>query len=224
VLGSAAGLFYNGVMSIGVPPFDVLPGFTPVSTLGPHRAADYFELPEGEPVELIYGRYAVSPAPTTLHQTICALLTEYLLGVARSTGGRAWAGPVDVVLADHSVVQPDLVYVTKAQRGIVHERILGAPALAIEVLSPHHSGRDRRHKLDLYGEFGVAEYWIVDPRERQIDFLINTGNRFEIQPQRDNRYASPRHPELVFEIAAFWAEVDRQLGDEPGDGAGVAAS
>jgi Uma2 family endonuclease len=111
--------------------------------------------------------------------------------------------------------------VTKAQRGIVGERILGAPALAIEVLSPHHSGRDRRHKLDLYGESGVAEYWIVDPREHQIDFLINTGNRFEIQPQRDNHYASPRHPELVFDIAAFWAEVDRQLGDDANEGGGT---
>jgi hypothetical protein len=70
LLGSAAGSSYNDAMSTGVPPFDVLPGFTPVSTLGPHRAADYFQLPEGEPVELIYGRYAVSPAPTTLHQEV----------------------------------------------------------------------------------------------------------------------------------------------------------
>jgi Uma2 family endonuclease len=207
-------------MSTVAPQFDVLPGFTPVSTLGPHRAADYFELPEGEPVELIYGRYAVSPAPTTLHQTICALLTEYLLRVARSTGGRAWAGPVDVVLAEHSVVQPDLVYVTKAQRGIVGDRILGAPALAIEVVSPHHSRRDRNDKLALYSEHGVAEYWIVDPRERQIDFFINTGGKFEVQPPRDDRYASPRHPELVFDIAAFWAEVERQLADDAGAGSG----
>ena len=32
------------IMSIGAHYFDVLPGFTPVSGLGPSRAADYFEL------------------------------------------------------------------------------------------------------------------------------------------------------------------------------------
>ncbi len=202
-------------MSTATPPFDVLPGFTPVSGLGPHCAADYLALPEGEPVELIYGRLAASPAPTTLHQTVSALLTEILLRIARSTGGRALAGPVDVVLAEHSIVQPDLVYLTKGRRTIVGDKINGPPDLAIEILSPHHMRRDRTDKLALYAEFGVAEYWIVDPHERQFDFLINRNGRFEVQPQRDDRYASPIMPELVLDIAAFWGEVDRQLDDNP---------
>jgi Uma2 family endonuclease len=202
-------------MSIGTPHFDVLPGFTPVSGLGPHRAADYFELDEGEPVELIYGRLTVSPAPTTLHQTVSALLTELLLRVARLSGGRVFAGPVDVVLADHSIVQPDLVYVTKGRRAIIGDRINGPPDLVIEILSPHHMRRDRSDKLALYAEFGVAEYWIVDPRERQFDFLVNRNGRFEVQPQKDDRYPSSVMPELVIDLAAFWGEVDRQLGDDP---------
>jgi Uma2 family endonuclease len=195
--------------------FDDLPGFTPVSGLGPHRASDYFALPEGEAVELIYGRLTVSPAPTTLHQTVSILLAEILLRIARSTGGRAFAGPVDVVLADHSVVEPDLVYVTKSRRGIIGDRINGSPDLAIEILSPHHIRRDRTDKVALYAESGVSEYWIVDPRERQFDFLVNRGGRFEVQPQRDDRYSSPVMPELVIDLAAFWGEVDRQLDDGP---------
>lgn len=193
--------------------FDALPGFTPVSGLGPHRASDYFALPEGEPVELIYGRLTVSPAPTTLHQTVSLLLAEILLRISRTTGGRAFAGPVDVVLADHSVVEPDLVYVTKGRRAIIGDKINGSPDLAVEILSPHHMRRDRSDKLALYAEFGVAEYWIVDPRERLFEFLVNRGGRFEVQPQRDDRYASPVMPELVIDLAAFWGEVDRQLDD-----------
>ena len=53
--------------------YEALSGFTPLSTLGPYRAADYWKLPEGEPVELIRGRLVVSPAPNTLHQTIVAI-------------------------------------------------------------------------------------------------------------------------------------------------------
>jgi Uma2 family endonuclease len=210
-------------MSIGIPHFDVLPGFTPVSTLGPHRAADYFELPEGEPVELIYGRLIVSPSPDYTHQLIVALLTEWLMGVARTSGGRMAPAPFDVELADHSIVQPDLIYLCKGGRGKIKRHLMAAPDLAIEVVPDSNARRDRVDKLALYGEFGVAEYWIVDPRERQIDFLINTGGKFEIQPPRDDRYASPRHPELVFDIAAFWGEVDRQLGEEPPNEAGASA-
>jgi Uma2 family endonuclease len=193
--------------------FDALPGFTPVSGLGPHRASDYFALPEGEPVELIYGRLVVSPSPSYAHQTVVALLTEWLLGVVRLTGGRMAPSPFDVELADHSIVQPDLVYLQKEHRSAIKRHLHGPPDFAIEILSGRNARRDRVDKLNLYAEFGVAEYWIVDPQERQFDFLVNRGGRFEVQPQRDDRYASSVMPELVIDLAAFWGEVDRQLDD-----------
>lgn len=202
-------------MSIGVSHYDVLPGFTPVSGLGPYRAEDYFELEEGEPVELIYGRLVVSPSPNYAHQTVVALLTRWLLDIAIKTGGRMAPAPFDVELADHSIVQPDLVYVRKERRGVIQRHLLGPPDLAIEIISGSNARRDRVDKLALYAEFGVAEYWIVDPRERQFDFLVNRSGRFEVQPQRDDRYASPVLPELVLDLAVFWGEVARQLDDGP---------
>ena len=89
----------------------------------------------------------------------------------------------------------------------------GPPDLLIEILSPHNSRRDRVDKLDIYAQYGVAEYWIVDPIERQFDFLVNRGGKFEVQPQQDNRYASPVCAELVLDLAAFWQLVDDQLGE-----------
>jgi Uma2 family endonuclease len=201
-------------MSIGTPHFDVLPGFTPVSRLGPHRAVDYFALPEGEPVELIYGRLVVSPSPNYAHQTVVALLTKWLLDIAIKTGGRMAPAPFDVELADHSIVQPDLVYVRKERRRVIQRHLTGPPDLAIEIISGSNARRDRVDKLALYAEFGVAEYWIVDPREQQFDFLVNRNGRFEVQPQRDDRYASPMLPELEIDLAAFWGEVNRQLNDD----------
>ena len=92
-------------MHTDTPQIQTLAGFSPPSTPGSCRAVDYWALPEGEPAELIMGRLVVSPAPSLLHQTISALLTELLLGIARTEGGRMFAAPTDVVLADHSIVQ-----------------------------------------------------------------------------------------------------------------------
>ena len=75
-----------------------------------------------------------------------------------------------------------------------------------------NSRRDRVDKLSLYAQYGVAEYWIVDPVERQFDFLVNRGGKFEVQPQQDNRYASPVCPELEIDLAEFWRSVDEELG------------
>jgi len=206
---------YTYGMSTDAIHYETLSGFTPPSTLGRYRAADYWKLPEGEPVELIQGRLVVSPAPNTLHQTIVGLLFDLILEAARRSGGRVLLGPTDVVLDDHTILRPDVLYVRRDKRNIVRERVVGPPDLAIEVLSPSNSRRDRVDKLGLYAQYGVAEYWIVDPVERQFDFLVNRNGKFEVQPQQDDRFASPVLPELSIDLAAFWQSVDEQLG--PGE-------
>jgi len=161
----------------------------------------------------------MSPAPNFLHQTISALLTGILMRAARESGGRACASPIDVVLAEHTILQPDLIYVGKARRQIVKKQIQGAPDLVIEILSESNSRRDRVDKLNLYAEFGVAEYWIIDPDGQQFDFLLHnrkkgTDGKFEIQTQHDDCYQSPRLPELTIQLADFWKEVQQHTSDE----------
>ena len=39
--------------------FETFEAFSPFTDAGPYRAADYWQLPEGEPVELIRGRFVV---------------------------------------------------------------------------------------------------------------------------------------------------------------------
>jgi Uma2 family endonuclease len=202
-------------MSTDAVQFEPLTGFTPPSTLGPYRAADYWKLPEGEPVELLRGRLIVSPAPDTLHQTVLILLGSQVLGIARQSRGRALVAPTDVVLDDHTIVQPDVLYVRRERRSIVQKRVIGAPDLLVEILSPHNSRRDRIDKLNLYAQYGVAEYWIVDPQERQFEFLVNRNGKFEIQPQQDDRYMSPVCPELEINLAEFWRSIDEQLDPGP---------
>lgn len=209
--GNAIRFRYNHSMSTDAIHYETLTGFTPVSTLGPYRAADYWKLPEGERVELIFGRLVVSPAPNLLHQIVSITLSSHLFGIARRSNGIALDAPTDVELAEHTIIQPDVMYVRRERRSILKQRVVGPPDLLVEILSPHNSRRDRVDKLNLYAQYGVAEYWIVDPAERQFDFLVNRSGKFEVQPQQDNRYASPVCPELEIELADFWRIVDEQI-------------
>ncbi len=117
---------------------------------GPYRAADYWQLPESEPVELVRGRLMMSPSPTPYHQTLVVLLAEMLSGIARQSGGLVYCAPMDVVLADDTILQPDLLYIAKNRCDIVQNRIEGPPDLVIEILSEGTERRDRLEKLDLY--------------------------------------------------------------------------
>lgn len=176
---------------------------------GAARLEDYMALPEGTPVELIKGELVVSPAPLRPHQVIVGLLFDLLLDVARATGGQAYVSPIDVVLAEDTVVQPDVIFVDEARLGILGDQVMGPPDLVVEVISPNHARRDRVHKSGLYAAHGVAEYWIVDPREKVFDFFLLVDEKYQVQPLAGDTYTSSRLPELKVNVASIWAEFDR---------------
>jgi hypothetical protein len=77
----------------------------PPDDLGPYRRKDYEALPDQPRCELIYGRLYLSPSPLLIHQVLVGLLFEKLRGIARKMAARVYVAPLDVHLADHSVVR-----------------------------------------------------------------------------------------------------------------------
>jgi Uma2 family endonuclease len=185
----------------------------PPAELGPYRRRDYEALPDEPRCELIFGRIYVSPSPSPLHQAILLALAHALEAAAFETGGLLFVAPLDTFLADHSVVQPDVLYISAARRSILQERIEGAPDLLMEILSPGMARRDRYEKLLLYAQSGVREYWIVDPQEQWIQFLGNEDGRFVVTVPTGGKYHSQALPEISLDVTTFWREVDRRLGN-----------
>ena len=64
----------------------------------------------------------------------------------------------------------------------------GAPDWIIEIVSPSNHGYDYIHKLNLYADAGVREYWIVDPRTERIIvyYLEQSDFQMEIYTFQDN--------------------------------------
>jgi Uma2 family endonuclease len=174
------------------------------SELGPYREADYLELPEQPRCELLYGRLPLTPAPSLLHQDVVGLVYRLLADFAGRAGGRAFVSPVDVVLAEHSIVQPDVIYVGPDRAGILSQRVEGAPHLVVEILSPGTARRDLGEKLRLYAESGVVEYWVVDPTLETFEFLENTPTGFRVRLPEGAVYRSAAIPGLELDLEAFW--------------------
>ena len=135
---------------------------------------DYLLLPEQDRRELIEGDFHVAPSPSVRHQVILANLGTILRHFVRgNTLGEVLWAPMDVVLSEDNVVQPDILFVSIERRGIIGEdNISGAPDLVVEILSPNTADRDRRLKASLYARFGVREYWIVDPSEESVQISV----------------------------------------------------
>jgi len=119
----------------------------------------------GKRYEIVEGDLFVTPAPRRLHQRIVTRLTRFLSGFVEDRRlGEVYVSPFDVVFSPFDVVEPDLVYVSKARESVLTEmNAQGAPDLVVEVLSETTEKIDRTIKLKLYGKFGVQEYWIIDP-------------------------------------------------------------
>ena len=130
----------------------------------------YMGIPEGDDkrYELIDGELILAPSPVTQHHRISRNLLRALDEfVEPQSLGELFYAPMDVVLSDHDVFQPDILFISNNRLHIIGDRnIQGAPDLVIEILSPSTETRDRDIKLEQYLRFGVREYWLIDPQER----------------------------------------------------------
>lgn len=132
---------------------------------------EYALLPDDQRYELIEGELYLIPSPTTRHQRASACLFRHIdTHVSMHQSGEVFFAPLDIVLSDTNVLQPDVIFISNERAAIVTEpNIQGAPDLAIEVLSPSTSARDRGIKRSLYERFGVRELWFVDLEQRTIE-------------------------------------------------------
>ncbi len=123
--------------------------------------ADLDGLPDdGHRYELIDGVLIVTPAPRIRHQDVAGNLFVILRAAAPEELVVLFA-PLDVVLAENTVMQPDLL--VAPLDAFTEKDLPVAPILAVEVLSPSTRGVDLLLKRDRLERAGCLNYWVVDP-------------------------------------------------------------
>ncbi|HLG16652.1 MAG TPA: Uma2 family endonuclease [Blastocatellia bacterium] len=136
--------------------------------------ADLDLMPEdGNRYEIIDGELYMSRAPSFIHQvTVGNIIVLIRAFLDRHPIGLVAPGP-GVIFSDLTGVVPDVVFVSNERlRQIASgDKITGAPDLVIEILSPglENERRDRVVKRQLYGRYGVLEYWLVDLINRRVE-------------------------------------------------------
>jgi Uma2 family endonuclease len=163
--------------------------------------ADLERWPEdGRRYELYDGEVFEIPSPILLHQFVLGRLYLALSAHVQAHGGSVFFAPLDIVLTDFDVVQPDVLLFMPAREHLLHMRQVTrhAPDLAIEILSPGTARNDRGRKLRLFERHGLKEYWLVDPEGPSIEVYRLAEGRLSLKAiARDReRVDSPLLPAL----------------------------
>ncbi|MGN6578287.1 MAG: Uma2 family endonuclease [Nocardioides sp.] len=110
--------------------------------------------------ELVDGALLVTPAPSLRHQR-AALRLAMLLVERCPAHLEVVVAPFDVVLADNTVLQPDLLVALRAD--LTDKDLPAPPLLVVEVLSPSTRTIDLHLKRHRYEAAGCLSYCVLDP-------------------------------------------------------------
>jgi hypothetical protein len=145
------------------------------------------------------------------------LIYRVIVHIGEKAG--SFATEVEIVLDEDRVVRADAAFLTPAEekrqekaavaagrKDPVRTRILIPPTLIIECVSPGHEKHDHRTKRRWYGEFGVPNYWLLDPFKRTLKCLVYRDGAFHDNAAgRSNQEVRPSlFPGLVFRLGEIW--------------------
>ncbi len=175
---------------------------------------DYVNWPEEEHWELIEGRAYPTYGPTALaapnftHQRLVRKLLVALDIYLTGKTCEAFDAPIDVVFEEaentKTVVQPDIIVICDPKKMENGNRVIGAPDIAIEVLSPSTASKDWLIKSRLYERQGVKEYWIVSPNDRAIYQNVLKEGQYETITRSDGQLTTEILEDFSLDIEALF--------------------
>ncbi len=136
-------------------------------------------------MEFINGEIIILGSPSTFHQEISGNLHVILRGFLKGKKCKVFYAPFDVHFnkidfKEPDVMQPDLLIACDTEDTVNERgRYMGTPALVVEILSPSTRSRDMVDKLNTYMLSGVKEFWVIDPKKK--DVLVYGFDKFQIE-------------------------------------------
>ena len=168
--------------------------------------------------EIVEGVLAkMPPAYFTGGEALYRVMYRITSHVGEKAG--SFAPECDIVVDEDRVARADAAYLTPAQkqlqekaalaagrRDLKRTRILIPPTLIIECISPGHENHDERTKRRWYAEFGVVNYWILDPFKQTLKCLVLQSGVYidDAVGKSDDILHPSLFPGLVLRLSEIW--------------------
>ena len=140
--------------------------------------AEFEKLPgDGRRYELRQGELVEMPPPKHGHK----LIERRLRRLIENTGGQSGVVETEVgfrIVEEDSYYIGDVVYTgTERWDQIPADGyMVDSPELVIEVVSPSNTEREMRDKRQACLTHGAREFWIVDPKHREVEVATPDGH------------------------------------------------
>ncbi len=184
---------------------------------GPYTARDYIQWTFDELVELIRGFVYKMASPKRIHQDISRrFLRKFYDFFPEDAPCTIYDAPSAFFLVKNgedwqdtpNVFEPDIFVVCDESKKI-ERGCAGTPDFVIEILSKSSTKRDQEIKFDLYEEYGVPEYWIVNPWKQHV--LVNRlteSGKYDWHNfyEKDNTISPKQFPDLRIDLKDIFLE------------------
>ena len=135
----------------------------------PEKEGILYELSEGEPFTVTEPMPRHNKVRDEIARIMGNFVEEHKLGMVFAENGYQLTSDT-VRITDVSFVPADRM------RGIdLDRRIQGAPALAVEVVSPSDLAEELTHKVEQYLAAGSKSVWVIYPKSREVHVFRGTG-------------------------------------------------
>ena len=144
----------------------------------PEREGTIYELDEGE--------LLMEPSPAIRHNLVRQRIALKLMQFVDSNQLGIVLEEMDFRLSSNTVRNPDVAFVTSEhvkRLDVDRSPADGAPALAVEVVSPTNSAQDIAKKTQQYLNAGCRLVWIVYPSLRMAEIHSPSGTRQVREPE-----------------------------------------
>ncbi|HEV2987433.1 MAG TPA: Uma2 family endonuclease [Candidatus Angelobacter sp.] len=154
-----------------------------------------YELDEGELIEVTPASYE--------HNRIRGRMEQWLREYPEARGLGEVVAEMDFQLSSDVVRTPDVAFLTVKQLQLIHPSdtlVQGAPALAVEIISPSNTASEIARKRNQYLIAGARSVWIVYPDQREVE-VFRTGERPLILNEKDSLIDEHLFPKLSLSLA-----------------------
>jgi len=131
--------------------------------------------------ELIEGELQILPPPKSGHSKIAMRAHGQLALIQDRAGGQAYVEAGYQLTSDkRNWIQPDVSFLRneRAKTTADSDYFMGAPELAIEVVSPSERAIDLNRKIELLLNAGSLAVWVLYPDQQEVRVFLPGGQSF----------------------------------------------